>query len=138
MPDADADEGGGGKVKPLSRAQLKQLEAAVERGEHDGEIEADPEMKRHLEEFYPLDYEDIVGGIPTRFKYREVVANDYGLTTEEVMQADDHELNSWANLRRIVQFRAEEDERRDRRVYKKRRGACGFSPSSFHPFKQFD
>lgn len=37
-----------------------------------------------LEETYALDFEDIVGGMPTRFKYRTVPVNDFGLTPQEV------------------------------------------------------
>lgn len=30
------------------------------------------EVQAHIDEYYKLDYEDIVGGMPTRFKYKEV------------------------------------------------------------------
>lgn len=118
------------KAKALTRKQLKELEQKLASGELkvDG---GDAELHKKLDEYYNLDYEDIVGGIPTRFKYREVLANDYGLSTEELLAAEDKELNRWASLKKMVQYRDESDERRDKQSYKRRRTDIAFKKEVF-------
>jgi protein KRI1 len=56
------------------------------------------------EELYKLDYEDIVAGIPTRFKYRQVTPNNYGLTTSEILCSRDSTLKQFVSLKKLAPY----------------------------------
>jgi protein KRI1 len=63
-------------------------------------------------------YEDLIGGdIPTRYKYRAVEANDFGLTDEEILFADDKELNKWCSIKKMSQYRNDDEEKYDIKSY---------------------
>jgi len=74
-----------------------------------------------LDEYYQLDYEDLIDDIPCRFKYRNVEPTDYGLTTDEILYSEDAELNKWYSVRKATQFKTEEEEKADIEKYNQKK-----------------
>jgi protein KRI1 len=64
-------------------------------------------VDKNLEEYYKLDCEDMIGDLPTRFKYREVKRNTYGLDVADILTADDKELNQHVSIKKLAPYRAE-------------------------------
>lgn len=67
-----------------------------------GAAAAREDVKRLIEEYHKLDYEDYVGGVPTRFRYKEVEPETYGLSIAEILALDDKELNQVMGLKRVA------------------------------------
>ncbi|XP_058833204.1 protein KRI1 homolog [Topomyia yanbarensis] len=84
----------------------------------------DPEDEKtygeYIDEYYKLDYEDIIGDTPCRFRYVETVPNDFGLTIEEILTANTRELNRWASVKKTVQIRPKYAELNEANVYKRK------------------
>ncbi|KAI0644883.1 KRI1-like family C-terminal-domain-containing protein [Trametes meyenii] len=125
-PEEDADDGGKKKKKKKKKKKdadedatdeggvdVDEMDAAIERAPMDEEEwDGTEEMrKRKLEEYmdevYGLDFNDMVGGMPTRFKYAKVEPQHFGLTSSEILMATDAELNSYMGVKKIAPYRKE-------------------------------
>ena len=97
--DDDDDE----KAVSTTKKNKKKDKASKSKGA--SALPADAARSGMMDELYQLDYEDIVAGMPTRFKYRQVEKEDFGLTAEEILLADDTELNQFVSLKKIAAYR---------------------------------
>jgi protein KRI1 len=68
------------------------------------------EMRKHvldqyMEELYELEFNDMVAGMPTRFRYVPVANTSFGLSASEILLADDKDLNEYVGLKKLAPFR---------------------------------
>ncbi|KAH9607706.1 hypothetical protein KSS87_010969, partial [Heliosperma pusillum] len=66
-------------------------------------------LKKELEEeLYKYDYEDAIGDLKTRFKYRKVKPDRYKLSAAEILWLDEQELNQYVSLKKLATYRENE------------------------------
>ncbi len=61
--------------------------------------------KDMIDSYYNLDYEDMIGDLPTRFKYAQVAPADYGMSAVDILLADDEQLNQVVGLKNLQPYR---------------------------------
>ncbi|PWZ00064.1 Krr1-domain-containing protein [Testicularia cyperi] len=61
--------------------------------------------KSMIDEYYNLDYEDMIGDQPTRFKYTQVAPADFGMSAVDILLADDNQLNNVVGLKNLQPYR---------------------------------
>jgi protein KRI1 len=107
-------------TKALDRAvaepvQKKKGKAAVDT---DG-ADADPEelqkqLDQKMDEYWKLHYSGTAGGMRTRFKYREVNPEHFGLDDEDIFMMDDRSLNMIAPLSSYATYLTKAQNTKDR------------------------
>jgi len=95
--DCDYDPSMDKRAKKQTRAakRKEKKKTTIDDDEDEGEIShikkipkynpAKGSFEKYIDEYYSLDCEDIVSGVPTRYTYNKVLPNDYGLTIDEVL-----------------------------------------------------
>ncbi|KAG2618476.1 hypothetical protein PVAP13_3NG079609 [Panicum virgatum] len=66
------------------------------------------ELEKEMEEYYKLDYEDTIGDLKTRFKYKKVNPNSFGLGTYDILASDDKDLNQYVSMKKLAPYRESE------------------------------
>ena len=90
------------------------------------QIGKEDETSKSLDEYFQLDYEDIIGGdLPTRFKYRSVKANDYGIPASVILSKSSKELNQMVSIKKLRPYRDQEDEVSEKKAGRDGRGSKG-------------
>lgn len=73
------------------------------------------QLDRKVDEYWKLHYEDVLAdGTKTRFKYREVPAETFGLSDEAVLMTDDRTLNMIAPMNCYASYLTVEQNKKDR------------------------
>ncbi|BFZ16378.1 hypothetical protein BsWGS_19417 [Bradybaena similaris] len=74
----------------------------------------DPTTKT-FDEYIDEYLKDKIDKLP--FTYREVVPNDFGLSTDEILKASEKELNSWVSIKKMSVYRSKHEELVDKRKF---------------------
>ena len=109
------------ETKPVIKKATKALKKAVKRSNSE-EVEGNDEsekarLAKYLDELYNMDYEDLIGDIPCRFKYQRVEPSTYGLSLNDIITADDAQLNSFLSLKKLAPYRPIDVQEEDIRKY---------------------
>ncbi|KAJ7496757.1 KRI1-like family C-terminal-domain-containing protein [Mycena latifolia] len=64
-------------------------------------------LDKWMDEVYALDFNDLVGGMPTRFQYTSVAPENFALTPAEILLAKDSELNEYMSVKKYAPYRAD-------------------------------
>jgi protein KRI1 len=115
-----------GEFDEEKHAQLMELLGQESDGAMGQELD---ELANLLDEYFQLHYEDVVSGVPTRFKYTDTKPENFGLTALDILEMDDSELDRIMPFKNIVPYgeqmgrrrwKPKEDKKKEYRKLKRR------------------
>ncbi|TFK50846.1 hypothetical protein OE88DRAFT_1712769 [Heliocybe sulcata] len=62
-------------------------------------------LEQYMDSLQEMDFNDMVGGMPTRFKYAPVASQNFGLSPAEILMATDQELNQYMGIKKLAPYR---------------------------------
>eukprot|EP00871_Galdieria_phlegrea_P002479 jgi/Galph1/3231/GphlegSOOS_G1931.1 len=62
------------------------------------------EIDRLIDEYFELDFEDIVSGTPIKFRYRTVEPENFGLDVKDILETNDTDLNRIVPMKYVASY----------------------------------
>lgn len=73
-----------------------------------------------------MDYEDKIGDLKTKFKYRQVRPSTYGLDVHDILLSEDKNLNSHVSLKKLYPYISDDVQESNEKKYGKKRRVFRF------------
>ncbi|TEB38070.1 hypothetical protein FA13DRAFT_1785905 [Coprinellus micaceus] len=107
----DGDEGMGVDVDAMDAGRLAELNVDDDEDWDGTEEMRKRKWKEYMDSLYELDFNDMVGDMPTRFNYVPVGKQNYSLDPVEILMADDKDLNEYMSIKKYAPYRQEKGDR---------------------------
>ncbi|PWW76800.1 Krr1-domain-containing protein [Tuber magnatum] len=92
-----------------------------ERSKKQKERDLKRKLEQHVEENYSFEDQIPSKSLKTTFRYRETTPESYGLTSLDILAAEDADLNSFVGLKKLATFREPKKKKRDKKRYGKKK-----------------